>query len=65
MLDGKTGFIVELGDIDGAAKKISFLLQNEHKRQEFGRNARDFISENFSTGKYVQRILNAYNEVSK
>jgi teichuronic acid biosynthesis glycosyltransferase TuaC len=65
MLDGKTGFIVELGDIDGAAEKIAFLLQNEQKRQEFGRNARDFIFQNFSKEKYVQRILNAYNEALK
>jgi teichuronic acid biosynthesis glycosyltransferase TuaC len=65
VLDGKTGFIVELGDIEGAAEKISFLLQNEYKRQEYGRNARDFVLQNFSVEKYVQRILSAYNEVLK
>lgn len=37
--DGKNGFLVELGNIEALADKILYLMDNDQKREEVGRNA--------------------------
>lgn len=39
VLDGKTGFVVPIGDVAKFAEKLQILINNKDLRQEFGRNA--------------------------
>lgn len=46
IIDEQTGFLVKERDDKQLAERISFLMKDEHKRFEMGKNARIFISEN-------------------
>jgi glycosyltransferase involved in cell wall biosynthesis len=46
--DGKNGFLVEAYNIKGFVKAVNGLLENEEKREEFGRHAREFSLERYS-----------------
>jgi len=46
--DGKTGFLVDLDDTKAMIEKINLLLDDESLRREMGRNAREFVVNNFS-----------------
>lgn len=39
IVDGENGFLVEQGNIDAFADKILYLMDNDQKREEMGRNA--------------------------
>lgn len=39
--DGEDGFLCKFGNIDEMANKIIYLIENEEKRKEFGRKARE------------------------
>ncbi len=57
--DGIDGFLVESGDIDGFAEKVSYLLENPESAMEMGRNARQRVIENFS----IQKMVNSYQRL--
>ncbi len=48
LVNGRNGFAVEEGDIDGLREKILMLLENENLRREFSRNGREDIEKNGS-----------------
>lgn len=49
--DGKNGFLVEAYNINEFVKTVNRLLDNDEKREEIGRNAREFSLENYSWNK--------------
>ncbi|MCX6761913.1 MAG: glycosyltransferase family 4 protein [Candidatus Moranbacteria bacterium] len=55
--DGKNGFLVGTEDAQGYIEKITSLLANDAYRREFGKEARQYIIENYSWGKISQRYL--------
>jgi len=59
VLHGKTGFLVDEGDIDAMADYIYQLLSNPELAIRMGNNARKHISENFNDGdlKKLRHIL--------
>lgn len=46
--DGKTGFLIQDGDLDDFASKMEILMQDEQKRREMGEEARKRIQTHFS-----------------
>ena len=63
MVDKKTGFLVEEGNVDDLFEKLSILLKNKEMSLEKGSNGKKFIEENFSmdaSAKNFVRILDSY-----
>ena len=50
VVEGKTGSLVEVADVEGLAKALSALLRDQQLRERLGRNARAFADEKFSNG---------------
>lgn len=48
IVDGKTGFLSAIRDVEGLVKQVGILLQDNDRRRSFGRNARLRIEEDFS-----------------
>ena len=60
MIDGKTGFLVNQGDIKEIEKNITLLLNDKDFSKQMGNEGRKFVIENFSwensTKKFIQDI---------
>ncbi|MCO7364516.1 glycosyltransferase [Enterobacter mori] len=63
IIDEQTGFLVKERDDKQLAERISFLMKDEHKRFEMGKNARIFISEKFNLSKQTIKLENIYQEL--
>jgi glycosyltransferase involved in cell wall biosynthesis len=53
IVHNETGFLVEQGNITDLADHVEKLIQNEHKRKEFGINARKRVEDQFN----IQRVV--------
>ncbi len=60
---GKTGFLVEKEDFEGAAARITQLLRRPELRQLMGDAASATVRERFTTEKMAQRIVSLYDEL--
>lgn len=60
VIDGKTGLTFEPGNNRDLRSKIQYLLDNPHKIEEMGRNARDFVAQEFNTQKHYERLMKIY-----
>jgi colanic acid/amylovoran biosynthesis glycosyltransferase len=63
VVHGKTGFLVDEGDIDGMSEYMYQLLTDPKLAAEMGKRAREYISENFnmdSSIKNLRAILDKY-----
>ncbi len=63
VIHGKTGFLVDEGDIDAMAEYLYQLLANPELASEMGKNARDHISANFNMEQSIEglrKILEGY-----
>ena len=62
MIEGKTGFLVNQGDIKEIEKNITLLLNDKDFSKQMGNEGRKFVIENFSwensTKKFIQDIKN-------
>ena len=60
MIDGKTGFLVNQGDIKEIEKNITLLLNDKDFSKQMGNEGRKFVIENFSwensTKKFIQNM---------
>lgn len=56
MIDGKTGFLIDEGDIDGMADYMYRLLTNPDLAVEMGRRAREHITRNFELETSIQNL---------
>jgi glycosyltransferase involved in cell wall biosynthesis len=62
VIEGKNGFLVEPGNTEAYIKKITELLRDDAYRQEFGRQARQFVMENFSWEKISREYVTIMQE---
>ena len=59
--DGKTGFLVDPGDIDASASRLIELLEDETLRRRMGAQGRQHMLDHFSYDKVVRQMLNVYS----
>lgn len=60
--EGETGFLVELGDVEGMADRLQTLLDNNTLRQEMGQKAQKWVQEEFSIKQLVRKTETVYLE---
>ena len=58
VIHGKTGFLVDEGDIDGMSEYLYQLLNNPELASQMGKNAREHISANFSMERSIEKLKN-------
>lgn len=63
-IDGETGFVCEIGDVDSMAEKALYILKNQNVLDEFKINARN-RSQDFSLDKILPQYENLYCQVTK
>lgn len=64
VLHGKTGFLVDEGDVKGMDDFVRALASDRGKAKRIGRRAREHIFENFSLEKHIATLDGLINEVS-
>jgi N-acetyl-alpha-D-glucosaminyl L-malate synthase BshA len=62
MIEGKTGFMCNVGDVAGMAEKAVFILTDENRLKEFKQNARERALD-FHINKIVPQYEEMYDEV--
>lgn len=60
---GKTGYLVELGDVESASKYAVALLNNDKKLDRFSQNARQHAESGFHSSKIVNQYIDIYDKV--
>jgi glycosyltransferase involved in cell wall biosynthesis len=60
--DGRTGLLVDYGDVDSLANSISSLLGDEAKRKQMGKAARERVKKNFTWTKVVDQLEKVYSD---
>ncbi len=63
MKDNVTGFLVKPGNSDDWIEKISILLHNSELKEEFGKEGREFVKNNFSWDKLAEDFSKTINEI--
>jgi len=63
IIEGMTGLLFKPGDITELAESIFFLLDNQEKAEDMGLKGRQFVKENFSIEKVVDRLEKVYEEI--
>lgn len=61
---GKRGLVVKNGDIDGLAKAMMVLMENDELRKEMGKNAKKVV-EIYSEDRVMGLWVNLFEEISK
>jgi glycosyltransferase involved in cell wall biosynthesis len=64
VVDGETGFLVEPGNLDDLADKISFLLLNSEERLRMGCKGRRRVKEKFDIKDTFKSYLEMYKRIS-
>ncbi len=59
VVEGKTGFIYKVGDIDDAAKKIESLILNRELYSTLSKNAKNLVENNYSIDAFAHTIIDA------
>ncbi|PID22810.1 N-acetyl-alpha-D-glucosaminyl L-malate synthase BshA [Sporosarcina sp. P3] len=62
--DGVNGFLVELGDVQAVANRVTQLLSDSHLHQQMKRNARQTVQKEFSSESIVAQYEELYYEVA-
>jgi len=63
VIEGVTGLLFEPGDVTQLAKSIFLLLDNHEKAEDMGMKGKQFVKENFSIEKVVEKLEKVYEEV--
>ena len=63
VLEGKTGYIVEKGNLNDYAEKLGILIKNKELRQEFSNNGWEFVKEKFHYTRLVKDIETLYTKL--
>jgi len=63
VIEGVTGLLFEPSDATGLAESIFLLLDNQEKTEDMGLKGRQFVKENFSIEKVVDRLEKVYEGV--
>ena len=62
-MDGKTGFLTEIGDVNETTKALDTILSDRALAAELGKQAEEHIDKNWNWNTYVSDILAVYNTV--
>jgi glycosyltransferase involved in cell wall biosynthesis len=62
MKDNHTGYLVEKGNPQDIIEKLEILFADNKKANEFGKEGRKFVSENFSWNIIAKRFLQTTKE---
>ncbi|MFA5049578.1 MAG: glycosyltransferase family 4 protein [Candidatus Micrarchaeia archaeon] len=63
ILDGKTGFLVN--NAQEMAQKMRYLSENPEVNEKFGKDGQKRVIENYTWGKFLERLEKEFYEVSK
>ncbi|MCV4783116.1 glycosyltransferase, partial [Escherichia coli] len=63
VIDGETGFLSEVGDVEKMAVDTIRLLRDDELRAEFGRRGRALAVERYSTEKIIPQYISFYETV--
>ncbi len=63
VLDGETGFVMEIGDVEAWTSRLLRLVSDASLRKSFGEAARRRYTEKFSTLAMAQATCKVYQEV--
>jgi len=61
--DGVTGFLIDPGNVEGLADRLSMLLSDENLRRSLGEAAKVTASEEYSAENVAQRTIEVYRRV--
>ena len=65
IINGETGFLVDLNDIEELAQKIEYLLKNDNLRIEMGEKAQKYAKQRFSTETVARQRIDLYRELTR
>lgn len=65
VLDGESGFITKLGDIETYVEKLRLLVENEKLRVKFAATGRDFVTSRFNYERLAKDMSAYYRELLK
>lgn len=63
VIDGVTGFLVDVNNKEALVDKVSSLLQSEELRNEMGANGIKFARENFEYNNQMEKIIKIYENI--
>lgn len=63
VINGKTGFLVNLKDAKDIKEKMNFFIENTDLIQQMGNKSREYINDRFSEIKIHNQFLSMYEEV--
>ena len=63
VIDGSTGFLIPVGDLDALTSKIAYLLDTEKIRVEMGRKGRADMLARYEHVKLVERLVRTYESL--
>lgn len=63
IIEGKTGFLVEPGNIKEMSVRLVSLLKDEALRKKIGEDAKDFLSSDFTLENMVKNTENLYKDL--
>jgi N-acetyl-alpha-D-glucosaminyl L-malate synthase BshA len=64
-IHGETGFMVDIGDIDGFVEHLDLLISDRELRIKLSKNARHVAITNYNSDKIVPCYVNYYNKILK
>jgi glycosyltransferase involved in cell wall biosynthesis len=64
VIDGKTGFLVDEGDVDGMSEYMCQLLSNAELAAEMGKNGSEYVSKNFNIEASIKNLRHIIEEYS-
>ncbi len=62
ILEGETGYLVPLGDVDATTKAIDLILSNKGKALEMGEKAKEDIALRWNWNSYADELIGLYSE---
>lgn len=64
IIDGVTGYLVELNDYKKMALKIKFLCENKKIWESMSKNSHNFAKKNFSEDKIIMKLVELYKDLN-
>jgi glycosyltransferase involved in cell wall biosynthesis len=65
IIEGKTGFLVEMGDIEAMGRAIITLLHQHNLRQEMGQAGSERVIQQFTNRRYAIQMAEIYQSLSE
>lgn len=62
LINEETGLLFQPGNVEELAEKIVYFLSHPSVVEDFGRNARKFVEDNFSPPIHLEKIMSLYNK---